>query len=918
MDVSACARSIKFESLQNLTNSLMRRIIARNILLFCSSVLVAFLACSLELRAAPPGPATVPPKGHPRLLIQAGDLIDLKSSQREAAMASEWAELRRRAALPPGYRPAARYDGVLVQAAEANAFLSLVQGDRAAARRAIEIVFRYLDESLPFPRRSDDTRVIGRALFVMAEVYDWCFNALAEGEKRQLIAAVPQNGRRMEIGFPPLEQSDIVGHAGEAQLFRDLLAVGIAMFDEEPSYYEMAADRIYNRLAPSRNFTYAGHFHHQGAAYGTYRFTWECWATLLLTRMGAPAPFNLSDMSEVPYWLFYLRQPDGAFFQDGDGYMGRRYAAGAYWTHPQNLWGLITGLFHDPQFAAEWRRMRAYVEPAADALEEPILNLVMRPDRIVPATRETLPLARYFPEPFGAILARTGWDIGTESRNAAAYLKIGTHQFGNHQHADSGQFQLYYRGQLAIDSGIYQSNDTTYGSDHFLNYYQRSVAHNTLLIDEPTETSHFLKKTVTNDGGQRYLVGNEDAFTTEEFWAQDRRFARVLAHYIGPDPSRPSVSLIKGDLTPAYVHTKAAQVMRTMVFLPLDQARGPAAALVVLDRVESVSPAQKKIFLLHSQEEPEVKGVITTIRRHGVQTEIQRMNPVAITTAKDSNPRYNLEFDLRTLAGAKPLKAELVICAKGGRKAGEIFRIMADDGVSVELTPLRGSPAASADITEKLKTAVAAGKERQVFAVEGPALALEMGDPFTAPYLRVWVEAEPYAGKLVQTTLLPLVEHAVIEKIGGPGREFWSAGRNWPATPPFANKESRGWRVEVSDKSAGKVARFLHVEQVMDPETKPVETRLVTGNGFIGAAMGGYLLLASENGKWIEGGFTFVVTGTDVAAGGLATVIITDLPAGDCAVWRADTLVELAAVAGSAHTLVFRLPPGNYRIEQRR
>src|SRR5690606_18188011 len=135
-----------------------------------------------------------------------------------------------------------------------------------------------------------------------------------------------------------------------------------------------------------------------------------------------------------------------------------------------------------------------------------------------------------------------------------AYLKIGTHRFDNHQHADSGQFQLFYRGALAIDSGIYQSKDTSYGQPHHINYARRAVAHNTLLIEDPDEQFTFVGQPIANDGGQRAM---EPAETMEDFWSQPTRVGRVVAHYIGPDPTWPDVSLIKGDLTPAYSSSKA-------------------------------------------------------------------------------------------------------------------------------------------------------------------------------------------------------------------------------------------------------------------------------------------------------------------------------------------------------------------------
>src|SRR5690606_11963118 len=105
----------------------------------------------------------------------------------------------------------------------------------------------------------------------------------------------------------------------------------------------------------------------------------------------------------------------------------------------------------------------------------------------------------------------------------------------------SGQFQLFYRGSLAIDSGIYQSKNTRYGDWHHRSYFRRTIAHNSLLIEDPEEKFTFTDKTVANDGGQRTIEPSE---TMEDFWRDSTRTGRVLARFIGHHPQRPEVSLI--------------------------------------------------------------------------------------------------------------------------------------------------------------------------------------------------------------------------------------------------------------------------------------------------------------------------------------------------------------------------------------
>jgi heparin/heparan-sulfate lyase len=88
--------------------------------------------------------------------------------------------------------------------------------------------------------------------------------------------------------------------------------------------------------------------------------------------------------------------------------------------------------------------------------------------------------------------------------------------------------------------------------------------------------------------------------------------------------------------------------------------------------------------------------------------------------------------------------------------------------------------------------------------------------------------ADHWGGRLFCKTLYP--EDAKLKKIGGPGKQFWSDGRNWPLptlTPEDWNYQNMGWldnehelfgqwRIEVSPGSAGRDDVFLHLLQAGD------------------------------------------------------------------------------------------------------
>ena len=80
-------------------------------------------------------------------------------------------------------------------------------------------------------------------------------------------------------------------------------------------------------------------------------------------------------------------------------------------------------------------------------------------------------------------------------------------------------------------------------------------------------------------------------------------------------------------------------------------------------------------------------------------------------------------------------------------------------------------------------------------------------------------------GRTICRTLYPA--DAVIEKIGGPGKQFWSDGRNWPLPaqlpsncPPADWPLLGQWRVEVKPGAARTDDMFLHMIQVGDINLK--------------------------------------------------------------------------------------------------
>ena len=239
-------------------------------------------------------------------------------------------------------------------------------------------------------------------------------------------------------------------------------------------------------------------------------------------------------------------------------------------------------------------------DPGLDAADV-LFAFLWRDLDLEPAPVSELPLSRYMGSPYGWMIARTGW----EQESVIAEMKVNVYNFTNHQHLDAGAFQIFYKGPLALDSGMYQGVTGGYGSPHDINYNKRTIAHNCLLVYDPAETFVYHTQAIRNDGGQQFPNHADEPKSLDDVLA-NYRTGEVLAQGFGPDPKRPAYTYLKGDLTRSY-GSKVRQVERSFVFLNLG-GQPVQAAMVVFDRVVSADPKFRKVWLLHSMEEPQIDG----------------------------------------------------------------------------------------------------------------------------------------------------------------------------------------------------------------------------------------------------------------------------------------------------------------------
>ena len=554
-------------------------------------------------------PPILPPSEHPRLMFRADDIETIRENFGHPENQKALADHKKRAST--------EFDGIVdgytlerkLSIIESKAFEYAINGDEMLGCEAVNALLNVI---LSFDREKDGIyyTVGGMILLTSAEVYDWCYDLLTP-ELREAIVGGCENlvAPYMEIGFPPDNMGYISGHGSGSPILRDWLAFAIATYDEYPDIYEFVAGRIFEQYIEPRNFYYKSGSIHQGNNYGqSTRFLADLWSAALIKRMSGELIYDES-MSKVLYGQVYAIRPDGETLRMGDDFtetFSNPYNK-IYWRaafYAGNLFGdpVLRGLAKSATNGFEYTGYLSGNEHLS-----PAIHLIFNDPSIGTAELSTLPLTYYMGSPLGQTITRTGWDIDG-SDDIQVLMRICELNGGNHDHLDSGNFQIFYKGILASESGVYDS----YGTPQDYNYNKQTIAHNCLLIYDPDENTG----RIVNSGGQR-MPGEPKNL---DDWFERFTFGKVTAH-----EETDTHIVLTGDITSAYTN-KVSEVLRSMVFIPTGDAEMPGI-FAVYDRVTSSKASFKKTFLLHMQTEPEVSGNITVITNNGGKLVNQTLLP---------------------------------------------------------------------------------------------------------------------------------------------------------------------------------------------------------------------------------------------------------------------------------------------------
>lgn len=536
---------------------------------------VACLLAAAALMAgyAPQPGASAPdaaPRPHPRMLVAETDPFSGLPALR--------------AKYATGLRPSDDLAG--------RALSYLLTGEESFARRALEELRRF-----EAPRAGGSNQYF--AYLTCSLAFDWLYNAPGfDAALKDRIAMTLLGGAERMLALQSLADPSQASYHNHTVRELALATFALTAIHDHPSVAARAAPlldsarRSFDNLLATSDLVTPGGSYHESMDY--MRITFAPLALLAELRRSATGEDPARRFGVFPNMgttYLYKVLPDGSTARDDDNEFPHLDAV------DNVVLGYAVHRFKDP-FAA-WILQKSGWLPKAWRL--PILEFLWSDGAVVPrnpaSTRASeLPRQRLFPG-VGHLVMRSGWDPG------ATWIEFTSGPyFAKHDHLDTNQFVVYHKGHLAIDTG---ADYTDTESPHYLNYYRRTVAHNTVLVYQPGETFFWGENLwpAANDGGQRMdssrfwnsVRSLDDWERTRDLWDRGR-----IDAYEAADGE---FVYARGDGTASYHPSKVARFVRELLWLP------SADVLFVADDVRATDPAYRKAWLLHGVNEPRVETI---------------------------------------------------------------------------------------------------------------------------------------------------------------------------------------------------------------------------------------------------------------------------------------------------------------------
>ncbi len=482
-----------------------------------------------------------------------------------------------------------------IQALEC-AIVFLATGETAYRDRA----FEYLRLNIEYIKLAKRSQILPewyhteRLSAIIA--WDWLYNEMSDQQRRDFIVPMLEYIDFMRNpGYQRNSGDDKTGNYGEPGLW---WFAGLAAFKDgfcdEPA--EKLLQKGYELNVKMMNFRedVSGGCGLLSSITSDYSFGAYPWASYnFLHTLRSAASFDGTEIwTQMAYYsdyFFWMAIPcDTA----SEKFLEFGWGDSSHESNSMNVWLMYTHLaqalhFYGKKSPKQADRIRAVMNMLPERLRRiqetksypyiPFILFDFDPNVKSCMTPEQMrggQLAQYFPS-YGLMNVRSG----SGQNDTYASFKAGAKNDG-HQHYDENTFIIYKSGFQALDTG------TRGQAQNHLIYYPQTVAHNGILIrakNEPLANYWYpanapkIEKKPFADGGQ-YLkkAAKSLGFEQTEWYA-----------------------VSAGDAKECYAKDKSAEAVRFFVFVKPDY-------FVVYDRVKSIGTDREKVFLLHTQNEPQL------------------------------------------------------------------------------------------------------------------------------------------------------------------------------------------------------------------------------------------------------------------------------------------------------------------------
>jgi hypothetical protein len=466
----------------------------------------------------------------------------------------------------------------------------LITGDDSFAQRAIDEM-----------RRTHPPDKVGSHTYMdyvrWSLAFDWLYNYKNfDGALKDRIAGELLNAAERMLQDNSLEDPSLASYHNYVTRFLTLATFALTAIEGLPSTENRsgplrarARRSLDNILDISQFITPEGGYHESMDYMRITYLPMALLAELRRTTSGDDPARRFTAYSHYADTYLFKTLPDGTTSRRGDNEWPY------FLAQDNDVLGYIVNRFKDP-YAAWMLRKSGWASTSNWYI--PILKFLWDDPSVAPhdpalASEVELPHQHLF-SGVGDLVMRNGW--GPDSTwiefTSGPYL-------AKHQHLDQNQFTIYHHGYLAIDSA---ADYTETESPNYLNYYRRTIAHNTMLIYKPGEPFFWAENLwpAANDGGQRMdssrfwntIRSREDWEHTRDLWDTARM---EITDYV-PD----EFQYAKGNATHAYNSSKLDLYTRELLYIPHTNI------LMVFDHVRSKDPSYRKVWLLHGVKEPSV------------------------------------------------------------------------------------------------------------------------------------------------------------------------------------------------------------------------------------------------------------------------------------------------------------------------